>query len=106
MHSRYLFHLIFHHLIASQLRLEAGSNYLAANEGDLRTILIPQPPIGEQIPIAQVLDSHESRLNAERAYRAKLVQLKRGLMEDLLTGRVRAMQHETSMTASDHPEDE
>ncbi|RIH88282.1 hypothetical protein Mterra_00986 [Calidithermus terrae] len=47
------------------------------------------PSLNEQERIAVLLDSYETRLKAEEAQLAKLHQLKRGLMEDLLTGRVR-----------------
>jgi type I restriction enzyme S subunit len=36
-----------------------------------------------------VIDAHDARIRAEEAYRDKLKLLKKGLMDDLLTGRVR-----------------
>lgn len=47
------------------------------------------PPLTEQTRIAAILDAHDARLRAEEAAVAKLRQVKRGLMEDLLTGKVR-----------------
>jgi type I restriction enzyme S subunit len=47
------------------------------------------PPTPEQERIVVVLDAHDARIRAEEAYRDKLKQLKKGLMDDLLTGRVR-----------------
>lgn len=44
---------------------------------------------GEQIKIADFLDSWKIRFNQEVGYRSKLLSLKQGLMQDLLTGRVR-----------------
>ncbi len=49
----------------------------------------PRPSVGEQHRIATVLDAQEARINAEEAYCDKLKLQKKGLMEDLLTGRVR-----------------
>lgn len=43
----------------------------------------------EQHRIAEVLDAHDGRIRSEEAYLAKLRLQKRGLMDDLLTGRVR-----------------
>jgi type I restriction enzyme S subunit len=45
--------------------------------------------ISEQRRIAKVLDAHDARIRAEEATLDKLHQVKRGLMDDLLTGRVR-----------------
>ena len=50
-------------------------------------IALPSPT--EQDAIAQVYDAHDARIRAEEAYRDKLRLLKKGLMDDLLTGRVR-----------------
>lgn len=47
------------------------------------------PPLEEQLRIRDVLCSCDDRLVAEAAYRDKLKLQKRGLMHDLLTGRVR-----------------
>jgi type I restriction enzyme S subunit len=52
-------------------------------------ILVPVPALQEQEAIAAVLDAHDARIRAEEAVLAKRRQVKRGLMEDLLTGRVR-----------------
>jgi type I restriction enzyme S subunit len=54
-------------------------------------LLVPLPPFSEQVAVAEALDAHDVRIRAEEAYRDKLVQVKRGLMEDLLTGRVRVV---------------
>jgi type I restriction enzyme, S subunit len=43
----------------------------------------------EQHRIATVLDAHDTRIRAEETVLAKRRQVKRGLMDDLLTGRVR-----------------
>lgn len=50
---------------------------------------IPLPPLPEQRRIAAILDAHDARLRAERAQLDKLRQIKKGLMHDLLTGKVR-----------------
>ena len=50
------------------------------------------PSLDEQHRIAVILNSHDARITAEESYLAKLKQLKKGLMHDLLTGRVRVTQ--------------
>lgn len=47
------------------------------------------PPLSEQRHIAEILSSADERIEKEEAYRYKLLQIKKGLMQDLLTGKVR-----------------
>lgn len=51
--------------------------------------VIPLPPLVEQNRVVVALDAQEGRIHAETTRMTKLQALKRGLMEDLLTGRVR-----------------
>lgn len=51
--------------------------------------LVPAFPFEEQTQIAQILDAQMSRINLEVATLQKLKEQKSGLMDDLLTGRVR-----------------
>jgi type I restriction enzyme S subunit len=52
-------------------------------------IFVPIPSSQEQAAIVDAFDAHDTRIRAEEAYRDKLKQIKKGLMDDLLTGRVR-----------------
>lgn len=52
-------------------------------------IKVQCPPIAEQNKIASSLNSHDARIASEEAGLEKLRRVKRGLMHDLLTGRVR-----------------
>jgi len=61
----------------------------SVNQGQLSSLLAALPSLGEQKQIAARLDASDLRLDTERAQLGKLELLKRGLMEDLLTGRVR-----------------
>jgi type I restriction enzyme S subunit len=70
-------------------QFNAGSNREGLNYGQLRSFVIPWPPESERVRIAAVLDAHDARIRAEEAELAKLRQVKRGLMDDLLTGKVR-----------------
>jgi len=55
----------------------------------LATIPIPLPPFPEQQRIAEILSQIDNTIEKEEAYKQKLDRIKKGLMEDLLTGRVR-----------------
>ena len=59
------------------------------NTSILSSVPILMPRVTEQESIAAILDAHDARIRAEEAALAKLRQVKRGLMDDLLTGRVR-----------------
>jgi type I restriction enzyme S subunit len=57
----------------------------------LRPLLIAVPTPAEQKLIVAVYDAHDARIRAEEAELTKLRQVKRGLMDDLLTGKVRTV---------------
>jgi type I restriction enzyme S subunit len=57
--------------------------------GELAKLLIPLPDWQEQERISRGVGLLEMRIDKEEAYRDKLKRQKRGLMHDLLTGRVR-----------------
>lgn len=54
-----------------------------------KNIRIPVPPIEEQQKIIQTLDRVQQKYMKERETKSELQELKRGLMQDLLTGKVR-----------------
>jgi len=70
-------------------QLNAGGNRQGLNYEQLRSFIIPWPPPSERAGITRALDTHDSRIRAEEATLVKLRQVKHGLMDDLLTGRVR-----------------
>jgi type I restriction enzyme S subunit len=67
-----------------------GGIMSAIRSETLRTALLPVPPIAEQIEIMSIFTDLDQRLASESLEAGKLRTLKQGLMEDLLTGRVRA----------------
>jgi type I restriction enzyme S subunit len=67
-----------------------GTTFREITLGALRRLEVALPTNrGEQDEIARILDAHDARIRAEEAVLAKRRQVKRGLMDDLLTGRVR-----------------
>ena len=87
----YLFYLTLYDdiFLKQVLPLVVGSNYPAVNSYELLNIKIPLPPLPEQQRIAEVLSQVDEVIEKEENYKRKLESLKRGLMEDLLTGKVR-----------------
>jgi len=59
------------------------------NLEDLRPLLIPTPTSEEQNQIGDMYDAYSNRVQSEEQYRDKLKLQKKGLMHDLLTGKVR-----------------
>lgn len=72
------------------------TNLASINSTQLNAFPIPVPSLAEQQRIVAILDAHDARIRAEQAERDKLVALKRGLLDDLLTGRVRVPLSETA----------
>jgi type I restriction enzyme S subunit len=66
-----------------------GSTMVNLNTSLLASLVIAKPPYDEQVSIIETLNAQDARIRAEEAELAKLRQVKRGLMDDLLTGRVR-----------------
>ena len=69
------------------------------NTGTLKEVLVPIPPLNEQKAINQVLITVNTKIENEEAYKAELEQLKKGLMQVLLTGIVRVKVNEEEKEA-------
>ncbi|MEQ8704806.1 MAG: restriction endonuclease subunit S [Phaeodactylibacter sp.] len=69
---------------------QSGGNRQGLNFGQLKSILLPLPPNqSEQSTIANALKDMDSEIEQLEAQLAKYRQLKRGMMQELLTGRKR-----------------
>jgi len=55
----------------------------------IENALIPLPPLPEQQRIAEILSQIDQTIEKEQQYKEKLQKIKQGLMQDLLTGKVR-----------------
>ncbi|HAW49639.1 TPA: restriction endonuclease [bacterium] len=66
-----------------------GSTIKGVLRNDLQNLKLPLPPLPEQQKIAEILSAVDEKIEAGRKKKEKLEQLKKGLMQDLLTGRVR-----------------
>jgi type I restriction enzyme S subunit len=58
-------------------------------QDDLNSVILPLPPLVEQQKIAEILSAVDKRLGSLRNRKEKLVRIKKGLMNDLLTGKKR-----------------
>lgn len=75
--------------INNLINLSQGSTFEAISSRELKNYSIPLPPLTEQQRIAEILSQIDNVIEKEQAYRQKLERIKKGLMEDLLTGKVR-----------------
>jgi type I restriction enzyme, S subunit len=89
-HPTFLYSVFNSPVIQQQVDREKGrSTREGVSTSTLTSLLLPLPPIGEQIRFAGIVEAHDARAQREEAAVSKLRLLKHGLMEDLLTGRVR-----------------
>ena len=71
-------------------RLAQGSTFLAISKRDFDRLLIKVPKLkNEQKQIAKILTAQDKKIETEETTLAKLIEIKKGLMYDLLHGRVR-----------------
>jgi len=59
------------------------------NAAEYSRMLIPIPSMNEQLQISQILSEVDAKIQKEEATKAEFEQLKKGLMQVLLTGKVR-----------------
>ena len=71
------------------LSSKQSTNLASINSTQLKAFPIPCPTKKEQERILGILNTHDARISTEESDLAKLKQLKKGLMHDLLTGCVR-----------------
>ena len=91
-HPGYVFAHYFAEGVSAQIdALLTGSNYPAINRRDVRQLQIPVPKLEEQAAIATVLSDMDTELTALESRLAKARQIKRGMMQELLTGRIRLL---------------
>lgn len=90
LNSGYLLSQIYSGFVSARISvLTAGTTNPHLNVGEVRKFLIPVPTISEQEDIARIVSNLEGKIYVLSAELRKYRLLKQGLMDDLLTGRVR-----------------
>ena len=66
-----------------------GTHMPRADWNVVKMYMVPLPPLPEQTAIATVLSDMDAEISALETRRAKTLSLKQGMMQELLTGRIR-----------------
>ncbi|CAM2787927.1 restriction endonuclease subunit S [Salinicoccus roseus] len=69
--------------------LSSGSTFLEISKSEMESFLIQVPPIEEQKEICKRISSLDTKIQIEQQQIQKLSKIKNGLMQQLLTGKVR-----------------
>jgi len=76
--------------IKQQFRFFAvGTKVFGISKANIAKITLPVPSVEEQTAIASILSDMDSEITALEEKHAKARQIKQGMMQDLLTGRIR-----------------
>lgn len=86
--QKYLFYSLRRNANSLQ-SLSTGSTFKAVRKQDIERLAILLPPLPEQRQVASILTTVDTRLDLLRRRKERLRRIKRGLMNDLLTGRRR-----------------
>ncbi|MDD2746569.1 MAG: restriction endonuclease subunit S [Acidithiobacillus ferrooxidans] len=89
-YPQYIYANLFGGAIAQQINsLISGSNYPAISRSDIANLFVPLPPLPEQQAIAAILSDMDAEITTLETRRDKTKLLKQGMMQELLTGRIR-----------------
>ncbi len=87
--NEFLFYFLFSKFGQIQIRTRFHGLIGGIRRDDLGTVLMPLPPSSEQQKIAEILSTVDKKLEIERKEKAKLGRIRQGLMDLLLTGKIR-----------------
>ncbi len=77
--------------------VKTGTTVESIDFQSLQEVLIPIPPLSEQREIVKIIGTYYKKLENEKGYLKPLNFLKKGLMQSLLTGKVRVKVDETEV---------
>lgn len=90
LYYKYLFYFLQSPFGQKQIfAFQAGGNREGLNFQQIRSIRLPVPEIAVQKQIAEILSSIDKKIDIYKKIKNNLTQLKKGLMQDLLSGKVR-----------------
>ena len=87
--GRFLSYVINHVVNRQISELAQGISIIHINAKTLKGVTVRYPEIEEQTAIADIIDTMDKDITALEDERNKMIQIREGAMDDLLTGRVR-----------------
>lgn len=88
--QKYLFYWLYSSFAQTEIKNRiTGSAQPGLSSSFIKNFFLPLPPLDEQQRIAEILSQIDQTIEKEEQYKEKLKRIKQGLMEDLLTGKVR-----------------
>jgi type I restriction enzyme S subunit len=89
-HKGFLFLLLRYHEVRKQIfeRVNAGAQG-NVGKADFERVLVCLPPFNEQAAVAQIMETSNNQLQQMHMQHSKLLKMKDGLMQDLLSGNKR-----------------
>ena len=90
--ARWVFWFFLHRDIGPALTRQGAGRY-KLNKESLQKLEIAVPPMAEQDEVDQKLKSFDALLESKNGNLAQIKSLKKSLMQDLLTGKVRVQVH-------------
>lgn len=88
----YLYYVINSPLSKKQIDSKTGgSTQKVINTGDIGLVKIGIPPLDEQEKISDILFNVDEKISVNKKLKEKLTKLKKGLMSDLLSGKIRVV---------------
>ena len=88
-YPRFVYWVMHSIFFKSFMNVVAGSTIAHLYQRDFVNFEFPIPPYNEQEEIAEILDTVDNKINLLKKKKAKLQLVKKGVMNDLLTGRKR-----------------
>ncbi len=88
MYNEYIYYYI-DILLPEILKNSSGSTFKEISKAKTENLLLSIPPLSEQQQIAYILSSIDERIDLYKSEKDDFMQVKKGLMEKLLTGKIR-----------------
>lgn len=95
-HNNYLYQVFQSDIIQKQIQGNSNATINQITNADFLKLKIPLPPtLAEQTAIAQILSDMDAEIDALTEKLNKVRNIKQGMMQELLTGRIRLISSET-----------
>ena len=89
LNARFFYYYFSKYFFDRVMSMSAKNTVDSIRMSMIAEMLIPLPPIPEQQKIASILSEVDAYVQSNQQYKEKLIKLKKGLMQKLLTGQIR-----------------